>query len=569
MRRTRPTRQGTIVALPRPAAAAVQAMQRFLQVEASGGILLIGAAIVALLMANSPLEEFYDHFRELPVQVQVGDFGIAKPLLLWINDGLMAIFFLLVSLEIKREAMSGQLSTRAQVMLPVICAFAGVLVPALIYAGFNRGDAETMRGWAIPTATDIAFALGVLSLLGSRVPLGMKVLLSTIAVVDDLVAILIIAVFYSHGLSVGALGWAGVALAVMFLLNRRGVTALTPYLLLGAFLWICVLKSGVHATLAGVATGLMIPHARRRDADGDGIADDSEETPLEELEHALHPWVAYLILPLFALANAGLALGDFTGDDLASAVPLGIALGLVLGKPVGIVGAAVAARALGIASFPEGMDWKAMVGLGLLCGIGFTMSLFIGGLAFGGAGDLFSASVLGVLVASTIAAVAGFAWLRIVLPDRAAADRGPCPRHWSSARPANSAGRCWRGCGRNAGTWSRCRGIPGTNRGCAGWRASCRHSGGCPAASTSPSVADPWTISRGGTRHMAPACRAWWHSDRPAWRSSTVPRIHASATWRRASRRANRWCSRPPRGMVPRQPCCAPRSSMARERTGP
>ena len=423
MRRTRPTRQGTIVALPRPAAAAVQAMQRFLQVEASGGILLIGAAIVALLMANSPLEEFYDHFRELPVQVQVGGFGIAKPLLLWINDGLMAIFFLLVSLEIKREAMSGQLSTRAQVMLPVICAFAGVLVPALIYAGFNRGDAETMRGWAIPTATDIAFALGVLSLLGSRVPLGMKVLLSTIAVVDDLVAILIIAVFYSHGLSVGALGWAGVALAVMFLLNRRGVTALTPYLLLGAFLWICVLKSGVHATLAGVATGLLIPHARRRDADGDGIADDSEETPLEELEHALHPWVAYLILPLFALANAGLALGDFTGDDLASAVPLGIALGLVLGKPVGIVGAAVLARAFGIARFPEGMDWKAMVGLGLLCGIGFTMSLFIGGLAFGGAGDLFSASVLGVLVASTIAAVAGFAWLRIVLPDRAATDR--------------------------------------------------------------------------------------------------------------------------------------------------
>ena len=245
-RRVRIQRQGTIVALPRPAAMAVRATARFLHLEASGGILLIGAAIVALLMANSPLEEFYDHFREMPVVVQVGVFEIAKPLLLWINDGLMAVFFLLVSLEIKREALSGQLSTRAQVMLPVICAFAGVAVPALIYAGFNRGDADAMRGWAIPTATDIAFALGVLSLLGSRVPLGMKVLLSTIAVVDDLIAILIIAVFYSHGLSVGALAAAAVALALMLMLNRRGVTALTPYLLLGTVLWICVLKSSTR-----------------------------------------------------------------------------------------------------------------------------------------------------------------------------------------------------------------------------------------------------------------------------------------------------------------------------------
>ena len=421
-RRVRIQRQGTIVALPRPAAMAVRATARFLHLEASGGILLIGAAIVALLMANSPLEEFYDHFREMPVVVQVGVFEIAKPLLLWINDGLMAVFFLLVSLEIKREALSGQLSTRAQVMLPVICAFAGVAVPALIYAGFNRGDADAMRGWAIPTATDIAFALGVLSLLGSRVPLGMKVLLSTIAVVDDLVAILIIAVFYSHGLSVGALAAAAVALALMLMLNRRGVTALTPYLLLGTVLWICVLKSGVHATLAGVATGLLIPHGRRLDADGDGVADDSGATPLEELEHALHPWVAYLILPLFALANAGLALGDFTRDDLASAVPLGIAVGLLLGKPIGIVGAALLARTLGVARFPDGMDGKAMVGLGLLCGIGFTMSLFIAGLAFGGAGERFAGSVLGVLVASTIAAIVGFAWLRTVLPLPVARD---------------------------------------------------------------------------------------------------------------------------------------------------
>src|SRR5690606_34413403 len=289
--------------------------------------------------------------------------------LLWINDGLMAIFFLLVSLEIKREALSGQLSSRAQVMMPVICAIAGVAVPALIYYWFNHGDPSAIRGWAIPTATDIAFALGVLALLGSRVPLGMKVLLSTIAVVDDLIAIAIIAIFYSHGMSVPALGLAAVALGLMIFINRRGVTALTPYLLLGVVLWLCVLKSGVHATLAGVATGLLIPHVRRPDLDHDGVADDSEPTPLEELEHALHPWVAYLILPLFALANAGLALGGFTREDMASAIPLGIVAGLVLGKPVGIVGAAFLARAIGVARFPDGMDGKAMLGLGLLCGI--------------------------------------------------------------------------------------------------------------------------------------------------------------------------------------------------------
>ena len=204
----------------------------------------------------------------------------------------------------------------------------------------------------------------------------------------------------------------------MVLLNRRGVTALTPYLVLGVVLWTCVLKSGVHATLAGVATGLLIPHGRRADADGDGVADDSEPTPLEELEHALHPWVAYLILPLFALANAGLALGDFVADDVLAAVPLGIVLGLVLGKPVGIVGAAFLARALGIARYPDGMDGRSMLGLGLLCGIGFTMSLFIAGLAFGGAGEQFAGSVLGVLAASTVAAIVGFAWLRVVLPAR-------------------------------------------------------------------------------------------------------------------------------------------------------
>ena len=388
-------------------------MTEFLRLEAAGGILLIGAAVLAMIAANSPLEEFYDSFLEMPVQIRVGDLDIAKPALLWINDGLMAIFFLLVALEIKREALTGQLAGRARLVLPLICAGAGVIVPALIFYSLNHGDAEAMRGWAVPTATDIAFALGVLALLGSRVPVGMKLLLSTIAVVDDLIAIVIIAVFYSHGMSVTALAWAGAALALMWLLNRRGVTALTPYLLLGVVLWICVLKSGVHATLAGVATGLMIPHVDRNN----DIHDEVEHSPLEHLEQALHPWVAYAILPVFAFANAGLALGDLGLDSAFAAVPLGIALGLVFGKPIGIVGAAVGMRALGWARFPDGMDLRAMIGLGLLCGIGFTMSLFIASLGYRDPVN-YEGAVLGVLCASVIAAVLGYGWLRMVLPER-------------------------------------------------------------------------------------------------------------------------------------------------------
>jgi NhaA family Na+:H+ antiporter len=392
---------------------ALHALSEFFRLEAAGGILLIGAALLALLCANSPLEEFYDGFRELPVAVVYGTLQIAKPLLLWINDGLMAIFFLLVALEIKRETLSGQLSDREQLLLPMFCAAGGVAVPALLFVAVNHGDAIAMRGWAIPAATDIAFALGILSLLGSRVPAGMKLLLSTIAVVDDLAAIAIIALFYSGGLSGTALAWAGVAIAGMALLNRRGVRALTPYLLLGVVVWVCVLKSGVHATLAGVVTGLMIPHADR-DA---GHQDGNAHSPLETLEHALHPWVAYAILPLFAFANAGLSLGDFVPADMLDPVPLGIALGLLLGKPVGVVGAALLARATGIARLPQGMDGKSTIGLGLLCGIGFTMSLFIGSLAFAGEGELAYSSVLGVLCASLLAAVGGCLWLRAVLPE--------------------------------------------------------------------------------------------------------------------------------------------------------
>ena len=382
----------------------------FLKTGSAGGLILIACVVVSLLLANSPLGPAFERFLALEIGYTSDLLQLKYPILLWINDGLMAVFFLLVSLEIKRESLTGQLAGRDRLLLPLVCAGAGVAVPALFFTALNHGDGEAMRGWAVPTATDIAFALGVLALLGSRAPHGMKLLLSTIAVVDDLIAIMIIALFYSHGLSPVALAWAGAVLAVMFVLNRRGVTALTPYLLLGVALWIFTLKSGVHATLAGVATGLMIPHVNPRN----DIPDHVEHSPLEYLEHALHPWVAYAILPLFAFVNAGLALGDMQLKDALAALPLGIVVALVLGKPIGIVGAAMLMRAAGWVRFPDGMDLRAMLGLGLLCGIGFTMSLFIASLAYH---DMrYEEAVLGVLAASVIAATLGMIWLRAVLP---------------------------------------------------------------------------------------------------------------------------------------------------------
>lgn len=395
---------------------AVRGLQEFFRLEAAGGILLIAAAILAMVCANSPLSGLYAAFHALPVQVRIGELNIAKPLLLWINDGLMAIFFLLVALEIKREVLSGQLSSRAQLIQPLLCAVAGVAVPALIYVAMNRDDPAAMQGWAIPAATDIAFALGILSLLGSRAPVAMKLLLSTIAVIDDLAAIVIIALFYTSDLSAAALIAATAGIAIMIVLNRSGVRSLTPYLLLGAVVWVCVLKSGVHATLAGVITGLLIPHVDKRNE----IDDEVEHSPLETLEHALHPWVAYGILPVFAFANAGLSLSGVSMSDVLAPVPLGIALGLLVGKPIGIVSAAVIGHVTGIARFGEGLGFKAIVGLGLLCGIGFTMSLFIASLAFEQQPALANSSVLGVLCASVVAAVAGYTWLRLTLPMRPA-----------------------------------------------------------------------------------------------------------------------------------------------------
>ena len=382
------------------------AVRDFLQLEAAGGLLLFAAAILAMICANSPLAPFYDRFLDVPVSIRAGGFEIAKPLLLWINDGLMAVFFFLVGLEIKREVLEGELSSPSQVALPAIAAAGGMLVPGLVYSWFNWGDAVAMRGWAIPTATDIAFAVGVLALLGSRVPPGLKVFLLTLAILDDLGAIVIIALFYTDNVSLASLGIAGAGVAVLAALNRRGVTAVPPYLLVGLVMWAAVLKSGVHATLAGVVLALFIP-----------LRTGAADPPLRRLEHDLHPAVAYAILPLFAFANAGVPLAGITPSTLATAIPAGIALGLLAGKMLGVFGASFIAIRLGIARLPKDVTWPQMFGVAILCGIGFTMSLFIASLAFEGEAARFSVeSRLGILVGSVVAGVAGYLVLRRAVP---------------------------------------------------------------------------------------------------------------------------------------------------------
>jgi len=392
-----------VAGLITPVQRARVALVEFLRLESAGGILLVLAAILALVAANTSLADPYAAFFELPVQVRAGALDINKPLLLWINDGLMAVFFLLIGLELKRELIEGQFADRSQIVLPVACAIGGMALPMACYALVNHGDAAAMRGVAIPAATDIAFALGVLSLLGSRVPMGLKLLLTAIAVADDLGAILIIAFFYTENLSVLSLGVAGAALAGLVVINRLGVTRLGPYAVLGVVMWVALLKSGVHATLAGVILGMTVPLAS---------ADDPAQRPLETLEHGLHPWVAFGILPLFAFANAGVPLGGLSLASLAEPVPLGIAAGLFIGKQVGIFGAAAALISLGWAQRPPEVSWSSLFGMSILCGIGFTMSLFIGSLAFG-AGDetRMVMSRVGILAGSLAAALAVLAWL--------------------------------------------------------------------------------------------------------------------------------------------------------------
>lgn len=392
----------------------IHALREFVALESAAGILLAITAAAALTIANSPLAFLYDAFLDTPVEVRVGALQIAKPLLLWINDGLMAVFFFLVGLEIKREVLEGELSDPRQVVLPAVAAAGGMAVPAAIYAAINAGNPAALAGWAIPAATDIAFALGVLSLLGSRVPTGLKVFLLTLAILDDLGAIVIIAIFYAGNLAPLSLGVASAALLLLFAFNRWGVARLAPYFFVGLVLWVSVLKSGVHATLAGVALAFFIP-LRARGA--------GSHSPLRRLEHDLHAPVAFAILPLFAFANAGVPLEGVRPGAFLEPVPLGIAAGLLAGKPIGVFLASWLAVRLGLARLPEGAGWGAMFGVSALCGVGFTMSLFIAGLAFEGAGSAYVVQTrIGILFGSLASAVLGLALLHATLP-RAAATR--------------------------------------------------------------------------------------------------------------------------------------------------
>ena len=377
-----------------------------MKLESAGGILLLIAAVIAMLIANSPLIDLYDDLLEITVALEVGALEIRKPLLLWINDGLMAVFFFLVGLEIKREVMEGELSSVNQVILPGMGALGGMLIPAAIYAWFNWHDKVALDGWAIPVATDIAFALALLGVFGSRVPVALKVFLLTLAIFDDLAAIIIIAVFYSDALSVTALLFAAATFVIGVAMNRLGVTRTSSYILLGVVMWIAVLKSGVHATLAGVLIAFCIP---MRDLQG--------QSPLRRLEHDLHGPVAFAILPTFAFANAGLVLAGMSVGDLTHPVTLGVILGLFAGKPLGImlfVGLAVLLRWV---QLPAGVTWKQILGVSFACGIGFTMSLFIAGLAFEhGSGEYFAGDRLGILIGSVMSALMAYLILYFSLP---------------------------------------------------------------------------------------------------------------------------------------------------------
>lgn len=388
----------------------LKALQNFIRLESSAGVLLVLAALLALVVSNSPLSQLYASLLDLPLSIAIGTIGVDKPLLLWINDGLMAIFFLLIGLEVKREVLEGQLSSRDQLILPAVAALFGFALPAAIYVFFNSNDAEALGGWAVPTATDIAFALGALMLLGSRVPLALKVFLTSVAIFDDIAAIIVIAAFYTSDLSVLSLSLGVLGVVLLVFLNLTGVRRLAPYVLVGIFVWLCVLKSGVHATMAGFVLGLTIPLAAK------GVHQDRERSPLRELEHALHPWVTFAIMPIFAFANAGVS---FDGIDLGivlSPVAIGIAVGLFVGKQIGVFASVWIMVKLGLARLPAGCGWLSIYGVSLLAGIGFTMSLFIGTLAFEhGNFEHTVATKVGVLSGSLLSAVAGYFVLRFAL----------------------------------------------------------------------------------------------------------------------------------------------------------
>jgi len=380
--------------------------QAFFEHDVAGAIVLMVAAAIALILDNSPLNWLYDRLLSTPVVFQVGALVIDKPLLLWINDGLMAIFFFLIGLEIKREIIEGRLSSMSETALPLIAAIGGMIVPALIYIALNQDDPESIKGWAIPAATDIAFALGVLALLGSRVPVELKVFLLALAIIDDLGAIIIIALFYTSELSLNVLAIAAIGISILAYLNFRGVQRAAPYLITGLVIWVCVLKSGVHATLAGVIIALFIP-LKSKDADG-------RKTLLRQIEHGLAPWVAFGVMPIFAFANAGVALSDLSFSSLFNGISLGIAVGLFLGKQLGIMSFVWVAVKSGICRLPNGITWLQIYGVSVLAGIGFTKSLFIGTLAFSDP-DHAATVRIGVLAGSIASALFGYFILRYSL----------------------------------------------------------------------------------------------------------------------------------------------------------
>ncbi len=383
------------------------AIADFFKLESSGGILLFMAATLAIVIANSPLNSFYNLILSTPVEVRVGALQIAKPLLLWINDGLMAVFFFLVGLELKRELVEGELSDKRNIILPGVAAIGGMAAPALVYMFFNMDDPSAMRGWAIPAATDIAFALGVLTLLGSRVPTSLKIFLTSLAIFDDIGAIIVIALFYTASISTSALIIVSICIPILFWFNRRGVESKSLYMVIGLVMWVAMLKSGVHATLTGVILAMFIPMKSRSKAD---------HSPLKALEHDLHSVVAFIILPVFAFANAGLNLSGVGLEQVLHPVPVGIALGLFIGKQIGIFACCWLIIKLGFAKMPRGMNWLSLYGTAAICGIGFTMSLFIGSLAFDETGvDMMFDERLGIILGSLVSGIVGYLILRYSL----------------------------------------------------------------------------------------------------------------------------------------------------------
>lgn len=387
------------------------AIARFLRLESAGGIILMATALLAIIVANTPLVVFYNLLLDTPVEVRIGELQIAKPLLLWINDGLMAIFFFLVGLELKRELLEGELSDPKNILLPGIGAVGGMIFPAIFYLAFNSDDPVAVKGWAIPAATDIAFALGVLTLLGSRVPTSLKIFLTSLAIFDDIGAIVIIALFYTSNISIEALTIAAICVPILFLMNRRGVESKSLYITIGVVVWVSLLKSGVHATLAGVILAFFIPIKSKL----------GNPSPLKSLEHDLHSVVAFFVLPIFAFANAGISFAGMSADAILHDVPIGVALGLVVGKQVGIFGLCGLAVMFGIAKLPKGMSYGSLYGVSALCGIGFTMSLFIGSLAFEETGvNLLFDERVGIIVGSLVSGIIGYLVLAKTLPKQPA-----------------------------------------------------------------------------------------------------------------------------------------------------